>query len=254
MPSKNKFEISGDDIHIYGEGWNKIAKTTYREDYYDELTSVTWTAENGYLKNAKLGYLHRYIMGKWYGEDMVSDMLNKNIIVDHMKNDGFDCRISNLEFLIKSYNTAKGQILDVNSKDMKYHIALNLFKDFDTGLYQITIGFNDDVWLVDNINKTKRSLKRLKLLYNCDYRIVINDAEGILLDYQTQQVVNIDKLRCIECKPAYGKFIHISENQANQAFFIIDGELYYRPGNGVWITEVPYEKGWYPNQKPKEEK
>ena len=41
--SKNKFEIINDEIHISKEGWPLIGLTTYREDYYEELTLKTWT-------------------------------------------------------------------------------------------------------------------------------------------------------------------------------------------------------------------
>ena len=36
----------------------------------------------------------------------------KGYVVDHINNEHNDCRISNLEFLKKDYNTAKGQQLD----------------------------------------------------------------------------------------------------------------------------------------------
>lgn len=62
MPSKNTFERYGDEIHIFRDSWDQVAMTTYREDYYEELTSVTWTATPKYLTNNKLGLLHRYIM------------------------------------------------------------------------------------------------------------------------------------------------------------------------------------------------
>ena len=66
--SKNKFEIINDEIHISKEGWPLIGLTTYREDYYEELTSKTWTLtkansetdDKGYLSNKTLGLLHRY--------------------------------------------------------------------------------------------------------------------------------------------------------------------------------------------------
>ncbi|MGO5054583.1 HNH endonuclease [Holdemanella porci] len=108
--SKNKFEIINDEIHITREGWPLIGLTTYREDYYEELTSKTWsltkpnsdTEDKGYLSNGTLGLLHRYIAGKWYGEDVLKDMTEKGYVVDHMNNNHADCRISNLEFLKKS--------------------------------------------------------------------------------------------------------------------------------------------------------
>lgn len=155
--SKNKFEIVNNDVYITKDEWSIIGMTTYREDYYEELTSKTWrltkansnTDDKGYLSNSTLGLLHRYIAAKWYGEDVLKEMTEKGYVVDHMNNNHVDCRISNLEFLKKSYNTAKGQAFDVDSKDMKRHIAVNLFKDFSTGYYQITIGCNDDIIGID---------------------------------------------------------------------------------------------------------
>ena len=90
MASKNKFEIVNGNVHISREGWKKIAEVTYREDYYEELTSVTWTEVNGYIKNAKYGYLHRYMMEKWYGKELLMEMTQKGWVVDHMNHNGYD--------------------------------------------------------------------------------------------------------------------------------------------------------------------
>ena len=65
MPSKNRFECFEGEIHIFRDTWNQAAMTTFCEDYYDELTSVTWTANNGYLFDRRLGLLHRYIYWQW---------------------------------------------------------------------------------------------------------------------------------------------------------------------------------------------
>ena len=61
MPSRNKFERHGDEIYISRDAWDQIAMTTYREDYYEELTSVTWTANRGYLTNNRLGLVLKMI-------------------------------------------------------------------------------------------------------------------------------------------------------------------------------------------------
>ena len=99
--SKNKFEIINDEIHISKEGWPLIGLTTYREDYYEELTSKTWaltkanseTDDKGYLSNKTLGVLHRYIVAKWYGQDVLDTMTQKGFVVDHLNNNHTDCRI-----------------------------------------------------------------------------------------------------------------------------------------------------------------
>ena len=147
MASLNAFSRRDDEVQIYRDGWNAIAFTTYREDYYDELTSVTWTENKGYLVNSKLGALHRYIMLKWYGQEMLTEMTQQGWVVDHMNGDKFDCRVSNLEFLPTRHNVAKGQTVDVEADTLRRHIALSMFKDFETGLYQIHICCNDPISL-----------------------------------------------------------------------------------------------------------
>lgn len=249
MPSKNKFTVHGDVIHISRDEWNKLASTTYREDYFEELTSVTWTENRGYLTNGKFGLLHRYIMKKWYGEEVVQAMDAKGWIVDHMNNEGFDCTVSNLEFLASRHNVAKGQTLDVESKNMRHHIALNLFKDFSTGLYQISIGFNDPVYLLNEKEKTYQPINTLYLLYDRDYRIVINDAEQILLDYDLYKKVNITKLQCVEYDCKFPPKIELTEEEKDGGFVVRDGEIYLIIGNGkTFIHSAHYKKGWTPSK------
>lgn len=173
--SKNKFEIINDEIHISKEGWPLIGLTTYREDYYEELTSKTWTLtkansetdDKGYLSNKTLGLLHRYIVAKWYGQDVLDTMTQKGFVVDHLNNNHTDCRISNLEFLKKAYNTAKGQAFDVDSKMMEHHIAVNIFKDFSTVVIKLRLAAMM-ILLVK-----QRMEKNITLQQSCFYTIVI---------------------------------------------------------------------------------
>lgn len=159
--SKNRFEIANGNINILRDDWKKCAQVTYREDYFEELASVTWRENNGYVVNNKLGYLHRYIMKKWYGEEIFDEMVKRGWVVDHMNNNGFDCRICNLEFLAPNQNIAKGHNLDIEAEEQRHHIALNLFKDFSTGLYQISIVFNDNVYLSNGIEKIGQPINSL---------------------------------------------------------------------------------------------
>ena len=242
MPSKNRFRVQGDNIEIMRDEWDKMAFVTYREDYYDEITSVTWTEQNGYLHNNNLGYLHRYIASKWYGSEILNAITRDGWVVDHMNNNGFDCQISNLEFLPRRYNIAKGQTVDVEAKTMASRIALSLYKDFTTGLYQITLGFNENVSLIGN--QKSLPISALKLLYNSDYRIVINDAEQILLEYDISKKINLQKLNFIDYKYETPEFIEVSPDERNRAFIEKNGQFYFLPGNGAYVISIPYEKGW----------
>lgn len=259
MSSKNSFEVHGEDVHIYRTGWDSVAFATYREDYYEELTSVTWTmsktakSNKVYLQNGKFGSLHRYIMKKWYGEEMVDDMTAKGWVVDHMNNDGLDCRISNLEFLPKQINTAKGNYLDVSIRELRFRIALSLHKDFSTGLYQIHIGFNKPASLYDAASgkfatEEFHQLAKLKFLYNCDYRTVINDATNILSDYELYGCVKLDRLHFIDKKAEYFENIILTEEEKGKSVIERDGKYYFIIGNGIMFYSSPVDKGWVPSK------
>lgn len=252
--SKNKFEIINNEIHITREGWPLVGLTTYREDYYKELTSKTWsltkpnsdTEDKGYLSNGTLGLLHRYIVGKWYGEDFLKEMTEKGYVVDHMNNNHVDCRISNLEFLKKSYNTAKGQSFDVDSKMMDHRIAVNLFKDFSTECYQITIGCNDDV-IETTSDGEIQYVAAIYLLYNCDYSIVINDAENILRMYETEGRIEIDKTYACDFKIKYPVYFEVTEKEKEEPLLICNGKLYLIQGTKkAFLKSVHYIDGWLP--------
>lgn len=255
MQSKNNFDIVNGNVHISRKEWNRVTEVTYREDYYKELTEATWTADNGYIKNSKLGLLHRYMMEKWYGKETLDEMTEKGWVVDHMNSNGYDCRICNLEFLLKRHNVAKGQTLDVESEELKSHIALNLFKDFSTGLYQISIGFNDDVYFWNEKTNELKPANSLFLLYDCDYRLVINDAEQILLEYQTERKIGLGKLKFVDYKIEFAPQIQFTEQEVdeiingNRWYVERNGEIYFVKGKNNWILDVHYKEGWETPEK-----
>lgn len=265
LASKNTFETYENDIFINREGWERLGFTSYREDYYEELVSVTWTKKdspnstNSYLFNTRLGLLHRYIMTKWYGEDMMEEMDRRGWIVDHLNNDGMDCRISNLEFLAQNHNTAKGQTYDVESSKMVSHIAINIFKDFSTGNYQITIGFNDSVYQIDPDTGKKKYVNAIYLLYKTDYRIVILDAEHILLKYDTEHTFTLEGLSFADHKIEYALDVELTEEElyeiANnkRSMIIRDGKplIVLGGGSSTKIISVAYKNGWDIPQKDK---
>lgn len=248
MPRKslNKFQVIGNDVYIIRDLWDRVAFTTFREDYYAELTSITWTKTNGYLKNNDLGYLHRYIMGKWYGEDALTELTTKGFVVDHMNNDGMDCRISNLEFLKKGYNTAKGQAFDIDGKKLKYQIAVNMFKDFTTGCYQISIGCNDTIYGTDP-NGDKFCVNKIKLLYDCDYSIVVNDAENILLIYETEGIISTNNSHACDTRITKAPEIALTDEEKNGSVVLRDGVPYLVLGtDNTYIVSSHYDEGWLP--------
>lgn len=250
MPKHTKFSRVNDDIHIFREEWDQVALTTYREDYYKELSTHEWHLNDGYPTNTTLGGgLHRYIMRKWYTDEVFDEFDRNGYIVEHLNNNHMDARISNLEFIKKCYNTAKGQTLDIDSKRLSHRIALNIFKDFSTGYYQITIGCNDTI-VGQKPDGNEFYVNEFKLLYTCDYRIVINDAENILLLYETEGRIDLSTLHASEKKVIPAPDIQLSEEEKQSTVIVRDGVPYLIIGNGkTQIDSVHYDEGWRPSQK-----
>ena len=248
MPKETKFEISGKDLIIMRDDWR--ARTTYDESKCREIMRREWRKDNnGYIVNSSVGLLHRYVMKMWYGEDVLTHMAEQGYVVDHMNNDHVDCRISNLEFLKKSYNTAKGQAFDVDSREMKWNIAINIFKDFSTGCYQITIGCNDLIYFFNSENE-KAYINNIKLLYNCDYSIVVNDAENILREYDTEKTISLRCLRACKVRVEIAPIIELSEVEKAGCFVWRDGKPYLVLGTGkCYLGSVHYEEGWLPPEQ-----
>lgn len=250
MASKNSFSVNGNTISINREGWDSLALATYREDYYAELTRYTWSLNNGYPTNATLGGgLHRYMMAKWYGKEILDDLTSRGYVVDHMNNNHMDCRISNLEFLKHNRNVAKGQYLDKESKQMEHRIALSLFKDFSTGCYQITIGCNDTI-VTKDAKGQEHYINAIKLLYNCDYSIVILDAEAILTEYEERNGFSLNGLRYCDKRIIEAPAIVLTEEEKTKPFVIRDGVTYLVLGNGKsYLSSVHYDEGGNPPSK-----
>ena len=196
--SKNTFSISGDVLTIYRDEWGKIATATVRPDYLEEIQTPKWTKNNNYLQSSTLGTLHSYIIKKWYTEPVYRSFIDNGFIVEHMDGDGFNCQIENLCFLPYGENIAKGHTLDKYTQDKRY-IALNLFKDFQTQLYQITIAFNYPAKLIcDDVSNAVVDLAFLLYDKDTPYEIVINNARHIMLEYSYYKTFTPSKLNFID--------------------------------------------------------
>lgn len=196
--SKNTFSTYGNIIYITRPDWNFEACATIREDYLKEIQSVTWGLNNGrYLYNRKLGTLHSYIMKKWYGEEVCQNMKQNGYVIDHMDNISSNCCINNLCFLSNAYNKSKGLTFDQENKEKSF-IALTMFKDFATELYQITIMFNYPATLILEGFDHPAAIESVYLLYEGDYRKVILEAQKILFDYKEDFSFIPEKLSAID--------------------------------------------------------
>lgn len=196
--SKNTFEIMGDVITIKRPEWDFWAQASVREDYKEEIQSVTWGLNSKrYPYNGKLGSLHSYVMKKWYGEELCQEMKDNDFVIDHRDNVSHNCCINNLCFWSNAWNKAKGYTLDKDNKNKEF-IALTMFKDFETDLFQITIHFNYPAKLKKAGFKKNAYVELAYLLYEGDYKSVITEVQSILGDYLSYYEFHPEKIRALD--------------------------------------------------------
>lgn len=80
----------------------------------------------------------------YYGEGAIKKADEKGFVVNHIDNNGFNCRVSNLCFIPNDLNKAKGLTFDKRRREMVDDLTLTFYKDFITGQFPITITFNKE--------------------------------------------------------------------------------------------------------------
>lgn len=247
--SKNKFSVRDNTIYIENSNWNKVGMAEYREDYYEELTSVTWSKSGEGLYSSKFKcYLHQYIMEKWYGKEHLKEMYENGYIIEHFDNNEFNNKISNLDFLLKDYNTAKGQSLDKDIEKYRDKIALRMYKNFKKGTYEISVGFNEDFFEIKN--GTYKPIKSLHFLYDKEYRSVILDAYLIIDQYISSNAIELKKLSFKKYTIEYATTIQLTPEEVESVgngkggFIERDGKFYVITGKNVKLIASHQIKDW----------
>lgn len=184
---------------------------------------------------------------------MVKDMAKRGYIVDHINNEHMDCRISNLAFYLKDWNTAKGQYFDKYSKKLEKDLAIVIARDFSTGYYQLSIVCNIPMIYIDDI-RNRHSIDAIRILYDKDtYSDVVLDAERIVTNYIERKEFTIPKSSYrLECKIHEYKAPTNLENDAEKGGNILtkNGDYFINvDGQDTFINELHYEKGWRPNSE-----
>lgn len=91
-----------------------------------------------------------------------------------------------------------------------------------------------------------RLINTLYLLYDCDYRLVIYDAEQILTRYQTEKKFGLGNLSFIDYKCEYPPEIQLTEKEideivnGNRWYIERNGEIYFVPGKHNWILSAHF--------------
>lgn len=237
------------NIRIYNNNKAEIGLATDREDYHDELNKLVWSLDNkGYIKNKEVGSLHKYMMQKWYGDDVVDKFYQKGFIIDHINNKHNDNRISNLAFYSKTRNVAKGMYFDRESEQIGDELRLTIHKDFQKKCYQISIAFNDCFFTLREPDVLVQ-IYALYLFYNSDisYDTVVNDATDIITMFQENDEIDLSNLKYCDYK--------LYDENSDSIFDIKftehnteDDQTLCIPMDDCIFRVVPQEENWEPTK------
>lgn len=258
----NKVSISvyNDCISINIEGMSKLAFVDYSEDMLEIIKKARFRVprtpetrlnykypySNEYGKN-----LHQIVFDFYFSEEKRTELYARKYIIEHLDNDGFNCRISNLYFLKDIKNTYKGWHLDKISKESIPIVAMKIYHIYENKTFQIVLFFNQSF-----VNKsTLNYLQTVKLLYEYNYEIVLQDAEQILESIINSSKINFDQWRRLyryyDIRKTYFPKIELTEEEKQQGF----GTLIWRDGKPLLlvgmdensiglVNSVPYDVDW----------
>lgn len=253
-----KIDHDGERIYFYPEHETKLAYTDYEEKLWEKIQSTSWhvkrnknkNKEKTYINSSKLGLLHRVVMAHWYGEEALAQADKMKYVVDHMDNDGFNCYLENLCFIPKERNTAKGLTYDKKRAEAIDMLALNIFKDFETQLFQITIAFNKPTGY--KINDQLVVITDTKLLYENDFERTLFDAEKILHEFTKYGFVDTNKLNHIEMEYNEAIPVVLSPDEMNAPIIERDGKILLNLDSGhIRIDKIAPNKDLYKKNKKK---
>lgn len=248
--------VSGNQILFESNKVKSLGFTDYNEVLWNKIKEMKWNIrfsrsknkkkEKPYIYSSNKGNpvdLHRFVMEHWYGESEMKKAKERDYVVDHLSNESLNCKISNLCFIPRTLNTSKGNDFDIRRKEVEKMFALNIFKDFRTQLFQITIVFNDPASFIDLENNKRLPIAKFFLLYDNKFRRVLTDSQTIINELLYEGNFNIKKLNHKEYCVETANYIMPSDQKDSPLVFM-DGKAYANMdiGNIKFVSTPPYKK------------
>ncbi|WP_158318469.1 hypothetical protein, partial [Halalkalibacter hemicellulosilyticus] len=245
-------------IYFHDKEQGVFGYTNYDEILWEKVQSVNWRViwgkpnskgqRKGYIgtyskKLGKYNKLHQVVMIHWYGLEVLIEAYEKDFIVEHMDNNSFDCTIENLSFAPNNVNIAKGQTYDIERVEALPIAAINKYKDFETGKYQITVGFNN--WVVKKTEEGLIPMNAIRLVYEDDYRRTFMDAQDILYELTTNGIINPEKLNHIYMEEEPAVLYEFKEGENRSGVIEVDGKMHIILDEHTRLIKVAPNKELY---------
>lgn len=260
IDDKVSLSVYNGKISINIEGMNKLAFVNYTDELFEIIKNARFSVPDTPEKVEKYKYpysnqykkkLHQIVFDYYFGEENRKKAYELGYIIEHLDNDGFNCDMSNLFILKKVKNTYKGWNFDKEVKEAVPIIALKIYHILSNKTFQITIAFNQSF-----VNKkTGKALETIKLLYDYNYEIVLQDAEQILESIVNTGHININTwkelYRFKDIRETYCPEIELTDEEKKQGFGTLifrDGQPYLLIGQSEesigLMSSIPYDKDW----------
>lgn len=245
-----------DTIYFSDQSISKLGCTNYTPELWDIISNTTWTIKkdnNGnpkYIRSNQLKkMLHQVVIDFYFTEEERMYAYGKNFIIEHLDNDGFNCRISNLYFLHKHTNTYKGWHFDKRSRKSIPIVSIKMFHIIETERFQITAAFNYPF----TSPTTGKEICSVKFLYDTSYEIVFQDAETLLDYILSNMKFDVSELRKI---PRYKdmrieEYALIKPSEEHPVLkggncIVVDGKMaiIQRFDDNMRLVSIAYDKDW----------
>lgn len=90
-------------------------------------------------------------------------------------------------------------------------------------------------------------INAIRLMYNCDYSLVVLDAEAILAEYESTGKFSTRCLHCCNQRVDEAIDLDLTEEEKGQVCVLRDGIPYLVIGNGqTFLESVHFEEDWLP--------
>ena len=223
----------GNSYELSREQWD--GNRGYISDYpglLEEIEKYTWTYRKGdhpYLGCSKLKIsLHRFVLDFLYGRDRVSQMLERDCIIEHLDNDGLNCKYNNLHIVTSDENKTKAFSIDkkLAKRNIIPNFITDVFYDHDKKYYQLQIVFNKDLFKL-------RARNEMKSHYAEAFYCIYNEFADLFLDwcyilrYQTNGRFNLNTFHADRLLAKPRPDIYLTKEEEQQACIERDGKIYF---------------------------
>lgn len=229
--AKSEVKHVGDKIEIYRYNEDGITEwistTNYRDDLYSLIKDKTFGLKNGYPHCWKLEKdLHRIVMEFWYGEDVCKEFIKDGeYVIDHIDNKHLNSEIDNLHFITRRLNTSKGSDYDVEVGKVINIAAIAIYKNFNTGNYQLVIAYNVPANFYNG--ESVVPVFALYLQYDDDFRTAMYEANLMINSINKgEQKIPLNKYRWRKIHYRKAEQIIVQEGEERNVFFERNGEIY----------------------------